>query len=445
MSSQEMTGIVILPAGRDDAFEDYRQFIRNGHPIDDIEYYLDEDDLELFRTTSDDDLVHVWGTSVDGTWQNVERNDIALVYHDGEFVARGQVLQLRHDPDLAEYLWKESVDHGRWDDQSPWEYMTFLTDLEEVDVDIEEFNELVSYDETYRPQGFTRVADKRLDQLSGEESVETAIANLTDAGERVHSVDDEDNEPTPDLADQLRTASTDGDAHEEFEKLVAKAFSRLGCSADWIEGSGDTDVEINSPEHIVVEVKVRSNGRVNSLEVTNVDKHRRQRGADHAIVVAPGFAPKVIDNAETTDLTTIAVDDLVKLLDRRDQYAVPPEEILALLTRTGAFQDDRLDILDESIQDRIAAGETLLSIIRALERADGSVETAEDVRWIVVGMEDSNDIPTTEEIRSALQLLAHPSVGVVKQDQEGYRVTTDYENGVQLVRSLGKVVQPSKK
>jgi len=31
-----MTGIVILPAGRDDAFEDYKQFIRDGHPIADI-------------------------------------------------------------------------------------------------------------------------------------------------------------------------------------------------------------------------------------------------------------------------------------------------------------------------------------------------------------------------------------------------------------------------
>jgi len=114
--------------------------------------------------------------------------------------------------------------------------MTFLTDIEEVDVDIEEFNELVGYDKTYRPQGFTRVADKRLNQLSGEESVETAIADLTDAGERVHPVDDEDDGPTPDLADQLQAASTDGNAHEEFEKLVAKAFSRLGCAADWIEG-----------------------------------------------------------------------------------------------------------------------------------------------------------------------------------------------------------------
>jgi uncharacterized protein YegP (UPF0339 family) len=32
-------------------------------------------------------------------------------------------------------------------------------------------------------------------------------------------------------------------------------------------------------------------------------------------------------------------------------------------------------------------------------------------------------------------------VGVVEQGQEGYRVTTNYENGVQLVRSLGDVVQ----
>lgn len=77
----------------------------------------------------------------------------------------------------------------------------------------------------------------------------------------------------------------------------------------------------------------------------------------------------------------------------------------------------------------------------ALERADGPVETAADVRWIVVGMEDSEEFPATGEIKSALQLLAHPSIGVVEQDEEGYRITTDYENGVQLVQSLGDVVR----
>ena len=99
-----------------------------------------------------------------------------------------------------------------------------MTDAEKIDVDIKEFNALVGYDETYRPQGFTRVADKWLDQLAGEESVETAIANLTDTGERVHSIDDEDDGPTPAFTDQLQKGSTDGSVPDEFERLVAKPF-----------------------------------------------------------------------------------------------------------------------------------------------------------------------------------------------------------------------------
>ncbi len=41
-------------------------------------------------------------------------------------------------------------------------------------------------------------------------------------------------------------------------------------------------------------------------------------------------------------------------------------------------------------------------------------------------MEGSDDIPTTKEVRSALQLFAHPSMWVVTQDEDGYQVTTDY-------------------
>ena len=35
-----MTGVGILPAGRDDAFEDYKPFIQDGHPVKDIESTL---------------------------------------------------------------------------------------------------------------------------------------------------------------------------------------------------------------------------------------------------------------------------------------------------------------------------------------------------------------------------------------------------------------------
>lgn len=112
-----------------------------------------------------------------------------------------------------------------------------------------------------------------------------------------------------------------------------------------------------------------------------------------------------------------------------------------MLTRPGAFQDDRLDLLDEAIQERIDAGETLLAVIRALERADGPVETAADVRWIVVGMENSDDVPTEMDVKGALHVLNHPSIGAVEQVDDGYRLTTSYENGVRLIQSLGEIVR----
>lgn len=437
-----MPGIVIFTAGRQDAYEDYKRSVDEGHPIEELEPYLSPEDCEELRVTSEDGNAHLWGSSVPDKWQNVGPGDIALIYHDGEFVARGQVTLLRENYELAEHLWKDTVDHDRWDPDNPWKYLTFLSDIEEISVDVEAFNELVGYDETYRPQGFTRVADHRLDQLQKEyDSVETALAELTGTGEKVHHVDETEVEETPDLADRLKAASTNGSRAEEFEQLVAKAFTRLGCTTNWIEGGGDTDVEIHAPRHIVIEAKTRGSGTLNTLEATNVDKHRRQKDAEHAIVVAPAFSPKVIENAEANELTTLAVDDLIALLDRRRQYAIPPEDVLELLTRPGPFQDDRLDLLDERINERLDAGETILNVIRALERADSPVESAADLRWIIIGMEEPSDVPDENAINGAIQLLSHPSLGVVERVEEGYQTVTNYENAVELLQSLDAVIQ----
>ncbi|PSQ27807.1 restriction endonuclease [Halobacteriales archaeon QS_9_68_17] len=437
-----MAGIVIFTAGRQDAYEDYEISVKQGHELEEVAPFLSDEDIEELKVTSEDNRIHLWGSSVPGKWQNVEAGDVALVYHDGRFVSRGKVLLLRENYELAGQLWNDGVDHDRWDPNNPWKYLTFLTEVEETDVDIEAFNNLVGYDETYRPQGFTRVADNRLSRLTQEyDSVETALAELTGTGEKVHHVDDDDVEETPGLKKELRTASTDGSRSEEFEQLVAKAFTRLGCTTNWIEGGSDTDVEISSPVHVVVEAKTRSSEKLNSLEATNIDKHRRQKGADHAIVVAPAFTPKVIENATTNELTTLAVDDLIELLDRRDRYAVAPEEVLELLARPGAFQDDRLDLLDEAIESRVDAGSTILDVIRALQRADGPVAIAADLRWIVVGMQNPSDVPSQEKITKTLQLLSHLSIGVVEQVDEGYRIVTSYENAIMLVNSLGRVIE----
>lgn len=147
------------------------------------------------------------------------------------------------------------------------------------------------------------------------------------------------------------------------------------------------------------------------------------------------------ENAKANELTTLSVDNLGELLTRREQYAVPPEQTLELLTRPGAFQDDRLDMLDEQIQSRLSAGETLLDVIRALEHANEPVATAGNLRLIVIGMQEPDNAPSEKDITEALHLLRHPSFGVVEQTDEGYQLVTSQRNAVRLLQSLTNIVR----
>lgn len=441
-----MTGIIIFTAGREDAFQDYQRSVRQGHSLDELDPFLSEDNLETLRETYEDDTAHFWGTSVESKWQKVTPGDIALVYRRGEYIAQARIVYTSTNLELAEEIW--NTEGNPWDESNPWKHLTFVTDVEEVSLDAEEFNELVGYDESYRPQGFTRVADFRINELEEEhESVETAIADLTGAGIRVHEVEDEsgeDSEEEQPLVDRLIAASEEGDRSEEFERLVAQAFTRLGCETKWIEGGGDTDVEITSPVHAIVEAKSRSSTRgVDNINATRVDSHRQQRGANHAIAISRYFSPGAIDDAQANGITTLTAERLVDLLEIREQYGVPPEDIFELLNQPGAFQDDRLDQLMEVVQGRIAATENLLDVIEALEHADGEVQTAGDLHWIIVGLSDPESAPDERIIEDALDFLAHPSLGVVEAGDEGYRLRTSYENALDVFRSIPSLIDDS--
>ena len=431
-----MVGIVIITAGREDAYQDYVRSVKNGYEPADLATHLPED---FTARASEAEPIRVWGTSVDDKWRKISQGDIALVYRDGGFIAQARVLSTRNDFDLAEHLY--DLEGNPWDLENPWQYLTFFTDFEEINVDIEAFNELVDYDDSYRPQGFTRVADHRIERLEAEyESVETALSTLTDAGSKVHIVDDddEDEEPVP-FGERLVAASTNGDVPEIFEELVATAFSRLGFDAQWIEGGDDTDVQLTAPEHAIIEVKARGNGTLQSPDGARIQGHQEARGAEHAVVVAPGFTPAAIEDANRVGLVLLTAERLRALVERADRYGVTPETISAVLFEPGAFQDDRLDEIDDVIGARQAAAEQLVAVIEALERG-GGWHTAYEVHHVLVGMLDSG-VPSEDVVADSLVLLAHPSVGIVEHSADGYRLRTSAANGVRVLERFGGLVE----
>jgi hypothetical protein len=56
-------------------------------------------------------------------------------------------------------------------------------------------------------------------------------------------------------------------------------------------------------------------------------------------------------------------------------------------------------------------------------------------------MQNPSDVPSQEKITKTLQLLSHPSIEVVEQTDEGYRIVTSYENAVKLVKSHDSVIE----
>lgn len=441
MPERNVTGILIFTAGREDAFEDYKRSVREGHSIDEIAGYLSAEERDRIASLYEGDVVHLWGTSAESRWNPVQRGDIALVYRDDGYIARADVVYTTENLELARALW--DTGDNPWDDENPWKYLTFVADVEEVDVDAEEFNNLVGYETGYRPQGFTRVADRRIERLQSEwESVETAVAELTGTGEKIHIIENGDDTPVDDFVALLEAASQDGDRGEEFEQLVAKAFSRLGFDAQWIEGGGDTDVEITAPIHAIVEAKARSrNAGVVNMPATRVKNHREQRGADHGIVVARHFPPSSVKDATDNDLTTITAATLGDILGLRDRYGMPPEVIADRILMPGQVQDDRLDDLRAYGQDRVESMETVLHVIRALSKADEVLADANHIRMVAVGMMTMPaDAPSEGEVEDAVALLSHPAVGLVTEDDAGYRLVTSYENALTQLRRLDTVI-----
>jgi len=439
-----MTGIAIITAGREDAYQDYLQSVKGGHDPVEFEGYLSDTEVEAV-TDSETEKVHLWGTSVDSKWQFVEGGDIALIYRDGRYIAQATVVRTRDDLELAEHLWR--TEGNPWDPESPWRYLVFLAGVEEIDVDVESFNELAGYKENYIPQGFSRVSDTRLREIEDAyESVETAINELTGSGVRVHEFDEEplekesEEEGQPDLGERIVTASRDGGKHEVLEELVAKAFSRLGFEARWIEGGDDTDIEITAPVHAVVEVKARSSGTLASPDATRIQGHKERHSADHAIVVAPGFTPAAIEDADRQGIVLLATDHLQALLERREAYGIPPEDLSKHLIEPGAFQDDRLDQIDDELRIRLGGTEDLLAVVEALQRADPEEGTSDRLRLILKGMYDEERVPEPHVIEQSLNLLAHPSIQLAEYTDGHYQPATTKENAEVLLQRFGNLI-----
>lgn len=145
--------LVLQPCGDSDAVEHYVDTIQNPVSLTRILPLLPPGERERVSLAFGE-FVAVWGVTPGKNqvnarkWSRMQPGDVAMLYRNKRFFFKGAVAYKIHSPDIARELWKERSDGVTW------EYVFFLTDLEQIDINVVRFNAAARYKANNIIQGF---------------------------------------------------------------------------------------------------------------------------------------------------------------------------------------------------------------------------------------------------------------------------------------------------
>ncbi len=107
-------------------------------------------------------------------WNKLQPNDRVLVYSQGKFIYFGRVLTKVHNPELAQIAWGTNAE-GK-----TWEYIYFLYNLQQIEVDVVDFARFFGYKTNFIPQGFSFIKAEIVNRCIREfGGIDQAISFLT--------------------------------------------------------------------------------------------------------------------------------------------------------------------------------------------------------------------------------------------------------------------------
>ena len=151
--------VAIQPCGNTKAKKHYRDTIQNLVSFSVIDPFFNQQHRNAYQQVCGSQAA-VWGVTKGKKgqnytkWSKLRAGDIALLYKDKKIFSVGRIVLTMQNEELAAHLW------SRNDDGETWEYMYFLDDIQEIDIDITRYNQVLltqagkPYEENNIVQGF---------------------------------------------------------------------------------------------------------------------------------------------------------------------------------------------------------------------------------------------------------------------------------------------------
>lgn len=231
------------------------------------------------------------------------------------------------------------------------------------------------------------------------------------------------------LGRRLVHAARASEHSAEFEIALADAFTFLGFRTEHRSGSGDTDVLAVAPlgedaYAAVVDGKASRQGRIGNAQVDwyALERHKDRHGADHILVVAPGFSGgELTRDAERTGAALLTASDLAEVLHL---HAAAPFTLPALrdLFRYPGKPDLPLGRMREHMKETRRLHQLLPDILEAVEEAY-QYELYDPVNadglLLPLASRRRGRAYTRDEVVAALELLCVPQLGILRRVGDG--------------------------
>ncbi|WP_168176506.1 restriction endonuclease [Williamsia sp. 1135] len=251
------------------------------------------------------------------------------------------------------------------------------------------------------------------------------------------------------IAEELRRSGNVGDAFEDFELAVAKAFELLGFRAEHLGGKGRTDVllqaELSSSERyrVIVDAKSSASGVItdNAVKFDALKDHLKKHRADYGVVVGPDFAGRVKEWATNNKFNLFTIEDLIGLVERQQHAPLTVNELRQLFMHPDADLSTVEDAYDQ-------AGQTSLLVAKILDMlyqeandedpiADGYM-SLENLHFAI--RKELSPRPTRDSVDSCLDFLSSHVVRAVERKADRYRIIDSPSNVARRLSVIGSNV-----
>ncbi|HEY0696880.1 MAG TPA: EVE domain-containing protein [Micromonospora sp.] len=248
------------------------------------------------------------------------------------------------------------------------------------------------------------------------------------------------------IADAIKSCATDSSHPDRFERAVRDAFAFLGFQAEWLGGSGRTDVLLDATlgatesYRVVVDCKTSSSGSVGDQQVdwVTLAEHRTKHDADHIALVAPSPSGKrLLERAKQYKTTVISADQLVGLCRQHARAPLGLDDYRSLFAQGGSLDTLTVDERAEEVRRLISLAAAMCEAIRERSTVFGRL-SARDLLLILAGQPVA-DGTTEDELQALLDTLASPLLSVLHGSKsEGYRVTTSAEVAQRRIEAVAQ-------